>query len=439
MIEYNILCIDDALDTRIFELSDPVEQSEYQNVEIYVYKKMINDVIELSFYVFMPKDRNNIKKFINDIIELYTFNRSDSVEKLPFFDIIFVDNVLGDNERGYRDLIPRLYEITPFVPIVLYTAEIDKVHNEIWQAKEPFWQYVSHFRKSRDKNKPSVVMQDDQIIKVIENNYKESPVDIDHLKKADEFSDSYDDTEEKYLATRVYFKQEEEEIRNFLEKTKKSNGGELNILELGCGTGRLSGMLAEYGEVTAIDFSSGMLNKAKNKLKGRNINLKRMPAEYIGDFLGRDKKFDVIIAAFGFLSYVNTYRTLEGISKVLKDKGFLFISVYNYDSIAFDLIKKGSDLTLAAVPIRELGLLRVANKIDFRAYCFKIDELESLLSSYGFQKECLMTFPVCSVSAKANQFDEKNLWHLDLQISKALRNRGHYILGWFRKVNRQAQ
>ncbi len=44
------------------------------------------------------------------------------------------------------------------------------------------------------------------------------------------------------------------------------------ILELGCGTGKNTTFLSQIGEkVLAIDFSEGMLNKAKEKLVSTNV------------------------------------------------------------------------------------------------------------------------------------------------------------------------
>ncbi len=44
------------------------------------------------------------------------------------------------------------------------------------------------------------------------------------------------------------------------------------VLDLGCGTGRHSGWLAEAGaQVTALDFSSGMLAEARKKIPAQNV------------------------------------------------------------------------------------------------------------------------------------------------------------------------
>ena len=45
-----------------------------------------------------------------------------------------------------------------------------------------------------------------------------------------------------------------------------------SILEIGCGTGKNTALLAQIGEhVHAIDFSEGMLNKAREKLGSNNV------------------------------------------------------------------------------------------------------------------------------------------------------------------------
>jgi malonyl-CoA O-methyltransferase len=46
----------------------------------------------------------------------------------------------------------------------------------------------------------------------------------------------------------------------------------LNVLDLGCGTGRHSAWLAAAGaRVTAVDFSQGMLNEARRKVAGAEV------------------------------------------------------------------------------------------------------------------------------------------------------------------------
>ncbi len=45
-----------------------------------------------------------------------------------------------------------------------------------------------------------------------------------------------------------------------------------SILEIGCGTGKNTAFLSEIGEsVQALDFSQGMIEKAKDKVRARNV------------------------------------------------------------------------------------------------------------------------------------------------------------------------
>ncbi len=46
-----------------------------------------------------------------------------------------------------------------------------------------------------------------------------------------------------------------------------------SILEVGCGTGKNTIFFSEIADkVYAIDFSEGMINKAKDKIKSHNVN-----------------------------------------------------------------------------------------------------------------------------------------------------------------------
>jgi malonyl-CoA O-methyltransferase len=67
-----------------------------------------------------------------------------------------------------------------------------------------------------------------------------------------------------------------------------------SVLELGCGTGKNTGLLAAISErVHALDFSSGMIERAKAKLKQPNITFEiaditcRWPCE--------DQSFDLVV------------------------------------------------------------------------------------------------------------------------------------------------
>lgn len=100
----------------------------------------------------------------------------------------------------------------------------------------------------------------------------------------------------------------------FLIKKLKKHIKKGELLDLGAGTGLITEMFLkeDYGPATLVDYSQGMLNKAKKRkgLKGskfikadiRKLNLK--------------KKFDLIISFFSFGSF--SYFDEEELDKILK-------------------------------------------------------------------------------------------------------------------------
>lgn len=68
------------------------------------------------------------------------------------------------------------------------------------------------------------------------------------------------------------------------------------VLDIGTGTGMLAGAFAALGaEVTGVDISQGMLNKARQKY-GHRISFIQAPAHAPGNYL--DQSFDVVTSGF---------------------------------------------------------------------------------------------------------------------------------------------
>jgi ubiquinone/menaquinone biosynthesis C-methylase UbiE len=93
-----------------------------------------------------------------------------------------------------------------------------------------------------------------------------------------------------------------------------------NILEVGVGTGKNFDFYPFGKRITAIDFSSGMLNKARKKAekKGTEVDLKDMDVQ---DLEFEDQSFDVVLATFVFCSVPNPIQGLKEIKRVCKKKG----------------------------------------------------------------------------------------------------------------------
>lgn len=67
-----------------------------------------------------------------------------------------------------------------------------------------------------------------------------------------------------------------------------------SILEIGCGTGKNTGFLSQIGQnVYAVDFSQGMIEKAKQKIQAENVRFSMMDITQPWDF--GDQSFDLIV------------------------------------------------------------------------------------------------------------------------------------------------
>jgi len=94
-----------------------------------------------------------------------------------------------------------------------------------------------------------------------------------------------------------------------------------NVLEVGIGTGKNLPYYGDDIELVGIDFSKGMLEKAKKKkeeLKMENVTLKKMDVQNL-DF--KDSSFDTALSTFVFCTVPDPLMGLKNIYRVLKPDG----------------------------------------------------------------------------------------------------------------------
>jgi SAM-dependent methyltransferase len=89
------------------------------------------------------------------------------------------------------------------------------------------------------------------------------------------------------------------------------------ILELACGTGRIAIPIAERGfDISGIDVSEGMLNQARAKIQGKELDVDFIHADIRNFEL--DKTFNLIIFAYNSLAHIHDLESFEALCDSIK-------------------------------------------------------------------------------------------------------------------------
>ena len=122
-----------------------------------------------------------------------------------------------------------------------------------------------------------------------------------------------------------------DDIKFYIDYAKSRNCK--NILELGCGTGRVAIMLAKEGfKVTGIDLSNEMLDVFRAKIDGSVKDNIELIYGSMADF-NLNRKFDLIIVPFRAFQCLTDDKDIENSLKCVKnhlaEDGLFIINVFN--------------------------------------------------------------------------------------------------------------
>lgn len=98
-----------------------------------------------------------------------------------------------------------------------------------------------------------------------------------------------------------------------------------SVLEIGCGTGKNTSFLAQVGtRVHAIDFSQGMIEKAREKVKAENVRFEI--ADLTQTWPCADKAYDLIVCNL-VLEHIEDFSLIfSEASRVLEEKGKFLVN-----------------------------------------------------------------------------------------------------------------
>ena len=141
----------------------------------------------------------------------------------------------------------------------------------------------------------------------------------------------------KYIFTSVSKRYDNQYLRFFVDSSKSMVSkldlkGDERVLDIATGTGNTALEIAKElpnGEVTGIDYASGMLRVARKKAKSmnlENVSFREMDMEAI-DF--EDNSFDVAVSSFGIFYADDMIQLLKRIVSKVKHNGKVMIATFS--------------------------------------------------------------------------------------------------------------
>ncbi|MFH1522425.1 MAG: class I SAM-dependent methyltransferase [Patescibacteria group bacterium] len=184
-------------------------------------------------------------------------------------------------------------------------------------------------------------------------------------------------------------------ILRFFKYLKKSEGivlKNLNVLDLGSGTGRNANYLAQEGSrVVGIEISNTAIDIAKKRAKQLNIGVKYLPGNIGEHFPLNDKSIDLVLDATSSNSLNARERDiyLDEVNRVLRSGGYFFVRALcrDGDKNAKKLIKINPGMEKDTYVMPEVELIeRVWTRTDFVDYYSKYFKIIKLVKEISYTR-----------------------------------------------------
>lgn len=204
------------------------------------------------------------------------------------------------------------------------------------------------------------------------------------------------------IATHEFMEYESEKLNKLIKKLKQERRNGIAI-DVGCGTGRHSFVMARHFEkVFAYDFSPNMIDEANKIRKENDIrNVFFLVNDFEYEKLIDEKQFygqcDLVLASFGMGSFIeDTNSMLRRFYDWLKPGGYIFLSFYNANSITLNVTPSWRDSALSAQIDKENNSLEVnlTPKTRFNIFCKLFDEGVEGEINRIFNVDFITTYPM---------------------------------------------
>jgi len=127
-------------------------------------------------------------------------------------------------------------------------------------------------------------------------------------------------------------------IYNTIEHYLNSQKANLEILDLGCGTGLCGEAVKQFSSrIDGVDLSVQMLKKAKQKLVYNNL----INSDVLSYLKSANRTYDIVLAADVFVYFGALEALFSSLNKVVKPRGLILFSLEIQRSSGFSLMSSG--------------------------------------------------------------------------------------------------
>jgi len=227
-----------------------------------------------------------------------------------------------------------------------------------------------------------------------------------HETEQDYAKKSFDDVAHKYDEI-PFFKISARHVVNIIKKYK--GGGDLDVLDVACGTGNVvleCAVCMATANFDALDIAEGMLAKATQNAKEKNLSNIDFHLQDITQ-MNLEKKYDVITCAYALFFLPDAHKVLSTLVELLKKDGIVIFTSFTdkafspSNEILLPLLRKyGSKSAMAYVmdkwenlkqlkDIEHLCALAEVNAPEIQSksirYGMSLDEWWELLNNTGYK------------------------------------------------------
>jgi SAM-dependent methyltransferase len=246
-----------------------------------------------------------------------------------------------------------------------------------------------------------------------------------HNKIFDKFAIYYD---------QIYHDKSYAKEVNFVVKNLRKYGKNIqNVLDIGCGTGSHSVLLAKKGfSLTGIDSSEQALDIARRKFKESNQKGKFLQKDFRSFQL--NSKVDACISLFCSMCYLENLddlqKALKSIKSNLKNDGLFIFDIWNGNAV----IKQGPSIKEKKIKINNLEIIRVARpEINYAQQICRINYDCTIVKNKKIIDKFVETHPI------RYHFLDDLMWILEKNGFKVLKTTGiskipkgeSYLTEWY--------